>query len=109
MIINIKPNFISKTPKKIENIIPKSIKNLNNDLGNNLSEIELFNQIMNFVDREFSKVEQISSKYSISENQVMKRINKSGNYMIKKFENKSMLIFFYQNCSYFINCFIVSN
>lgn len=64
---------------------------------------------MNFVDREFSKVEQISSKYSISENQVIKRINKSGNYMIKKFENKSMLIFFYQNCSYFINCFIVSN
>lgn len=59
----IEPGIILKTTKKIENLIPNSVKNLKNELGTNISEKELFIKMMKLVDEGFSKVEEIASKY----------------------------------------------
>lgn len=83
----IEPGIILKTTKKIENLIPDSVKNLKNELGANISEKELFIKMMKLVDEGFSKVEEIASKYSINEQQVIRKINKSKNINITKLED----------------------
>ena len=83
----IEPGIILKTTKKIENLIPDSVKNLKNELGTNISEKELFIKMMKLVDEGFSKVEEIASKYSINEQQVIRKINKSKNINITKLED----------------------
>lgn len=79
--------MISKATKKVGDLVPENIKKIKNELGNNLSEKELFIKMMKLVDEGFSKVEETAAKYSVSEDQVIKKINKTGNYKISKLED----------------------
>ena len=83
----IEPGIISKATKRIGEFVPDKVKEFKNELGSNLSENELFTKMMKLVDEAFSKVEETASKYSISEEQVIKKINKSGNFKISKLED----------------------
>ncbi len=83
----IKPGIISKTTKKISDLVPKNIKNFKNELSANISEKELFVKMMELVNDGFSKVEETASKYSINEEQVIKKINKNQNINISKLED----------------------
>lgn len=83
----IEPGIISKTTKKIGDLVPENVKNLKNELGNNVSEKELFIKMMKLVDDGFSKVEETAAKYSLSEDQVLKKINKKTNNKISKLED----------------------
>ena len=55
----IKPGLLSKTTKKTGDIIPQSVKNITKEHEINLSEKELFIQIMKLVEEGFNKVEEI--------------------------------------------------
>ena len=83
----IEPGMISKATKKVGDLVPENIKKIKNELGNNLSEKELFIKMMKLVDEGFSKVEETAAKYSVSEDQVIEKINKTGNYKISKLED----------------------
>ena len=83
----IKPGIIAKTTKKIGEFVPEKIKDYKDELGNLISDNEIFIEMMKLVDNGFNKIEAIASKYSITEEQIVKRINKSGDYNISKLDD----------------------
>ena len=83
----IKLGIVAKTTKKIGDLVPDNIKDLKNELGNTLSDQVLFTNVMKVVEESFSKVEEVASKYSISEEQIIKRINKKIDSPINELED----------------------
>ena len=83
----VEPGLISKTTKKISNLIPTDVTNLKNELSNNIYENKLFVKMINLVDEGFSKVEETASKYSMSEKGIIKKFNKDEKINISKLED----------------------
>ena len=72
----IKPNVISQISAKAGEIIPSKIKELGNVISTNMSEQEIYIQMMKYVGEGFKVVEEQAAKHSITEEQIIKKINK---------------------------------
>ena len=78
----IEPNSISKLTKKVDECIPDKIKEWGENIGRNVSEKELYMQMMKLVEQGFKTIVEQASKYSISEKQIIEKINKKTKYKI---------------------------
>ena len=87
----IKPGVFSKIGKKAVEIIPEKIKELGKDLGDNISEKEIYIQMMKLVGEGFKTIEEQASKYSINEEEIIKRINKKSKNKINSLDEVCLL------------------
>ena len=71
-----KPTILSKAGKAVSKAIPDSVKKVAKDLGNNISEQELFAQIMRVIAKSFHLIEETAAKYTIPRSTIIKRVNK---------------------------------
>ena len=83
----IEPGIIDKATEKISAFIPENIKKYKDELSSKITEKELFIQMMKLVNEGFSKIEETASKYSLNEEQIIKRINKVDGININKLED----------------------
>ncbi len=72
----IEPNKVAKLGSKVAKLIPEKIKNLGNDISISISEKELYSQMMDLVSTGFKTIEEQAAKFSISEKQIINKINK---------------------------------
>ena len=87
----IEPGIIDKATEKISAFIPENIKKYKDELSSKITEKELFIQMMKLVNEGFSKIEETASKYSLNEEQIIKRINKVDGININKLEKVDFL------------------
>ena len=87
----IEPSSMAKLTKKAEELIPNKIKEWGKELGKNVSEKELYLQMMKLVEQGIKTIEEQASKYSISEKQIINRINKKSNYKINNLDEVCLM------------------
>ena len=87
----IEPSSLSKIGKKAGELVPQKIKQFGKDIGNTISEKELYLQMMKLIEEGFKTIEEQAAKYSISEEQIIKKINKKSKYKITKLDEICML------------------
>lgn len=73
----IEPNMISKAGVKIGELIPDKVKQIGSNVKDTITEAELFAQCMKVVVEGFHILEKQAAKMTISENSIIKKINKS--------------------------------
>ncbi len=83
----IEPGMLSKVGSKISSIIPEPVKRFGGNVKDSITEAELFSQCMKVVAEGFNVLEKQAAKMSISEEGIVKKINKTlEGYQIKKLE-----------------------
>lgn len=82
----IEPSKIAKIGKKAGELVPEKIKTLGKDLGISISEQQLYTQMMNLVGKGFKTIEEQAAKFSISEKQIVAKINKKSKQQITNIE-----------------------
>lgn len=81
----IEPSKIAKLGKKAGQLVPQKIKDLSRDIGLSISEQELYAQMMSVVASGFKAIEEQAAKFSISEEQILNKVNQySAGYPITK-------------------------
>lgn len=73
----IEPGIIAKLGTKAEELIPQKLKIWGRDIGLNISEQEIYTQMMNVIGSGFKTIEEQAAKFSISEKQILRQINQS--------------------------------
>ena len=77
------PSKIAKLGEKAGQLVPQKIKDLGHGIGLSISEQELYAQMMNVIATGFKALEEQAAKYSISEKQILNKVNQcSTNYAI---------------------------
>lgn len=71
------PGVLAKLGEKAVQYIPDAIKKWGQDLKGTITEQELYEQIMKILVEGFKSIEEQAAKYSLNENQILKRINES--------------------------------
>lgn len=83
----IEPGMVAKLGAKAGQLIPEKIRALGHDIGANISEQEIYTQMMNVIAGGFKAVEEQAAKFSISEKQILCRVNQcSSNYEISRLD-----------------------
>lgn len=77
------PSKIAKIGKKAGELIPDKLKQLGKDLGFTITEQDLYAKIMELVSKGFSTIEEYAAKFTISEKQILVKINKYSNQKIR--------------------------
>lgn len=72
----IQPSKINKLRKKIETILPTKIKEKGQELTDNITAIEIYEKTMSLIADGFKIVEEQAAKLTISENDIIEKINK---------------------------------
>lgn len=72
----IQPSKINKLGKKIETILPAKIKEKGQELTDNITAIEIYEKAMSLIADGFKIVEEQAAKLTISENDIIEKINK---------------------------------
>ena len=81
----VEPSKIAKLGKKAGQLVPQKIKDLSRDIGLSISEQELYAQMMSIVASGFKAIEGQAAKFSISEEQILNKVNQySADYSITK-------------------------
>lgn len=78
----IEPGFVAKTTKKIADAIPSEWKKMAADLGINMNEQEIYKKMMELAGSGFKTLEEQAAKFTISESQIVQKINKNSIYNI---------------------------
>lgn len=73
----IEPGIIAKLGTKAEELIPQKLKIWGRDIGLNISEQEIYTQMMNVIGSGFKTIEEQAAKFFISEKQILRQINQS--------------------------------
>lgn len=73
----VEPNAIVKIGQKAGEKVPEKIKEFGTDVTNSISSKELYKQAMELVAKGFNVVEEQAAKYSISEETIIKKVNRS--------------------------------
>lgn len=71
------PGTIARLGEKAAQYIPDTIKKWGQGLKETITEQELYDQIMKLLAEGFKKLEEQAAKYSLNENQILRRINES--------------------------------
>lgn len=82
----IEPSSMSKLTKKAGELIPSKMKQWGKELGKNVSEKELYLQMLKLIEEGFKTIEEQAAKYSISEKQIINKINKKTEYKINNLD-----------------------
>lgn len=83
----IEPGIVAKLGAKAGQLIPEKLKTWGHDIGVNISEQEIYSQMMNVIASGFKAVEEQASKFSVSEKQILQKINQySPNYEISRLD-----------------------
>lgn len=83
----IEPGIAAKLGAKAGKLIPQKLKTWGHDLGLNISEQEIYTQMMNVIASGFKTVEEQAAKFSISEKQILRQINQCfPNYAITRLD-----------------------
>ena len=69
------PSKIAKLGEKAGQIIPQRIKDLGHEVGVSISEQELYAQMMDVVATGFKAIEEQAAKFSVSEKQILNKVN----------------------------------
>lgn len=72
----LEPSKAAKAVKKAGNLIPENVKKAGASLGTKITQQELYQQAMKIVSSGFKVVEEQVSKYTISEDMIIKSVNK---------------------------------
>lgn len=72
-----KPTTLGKAGKAVSKIVPDAVKNVARDLGNTISEQELYAQVMKVIASSFKLIEETAAKYTIPRSTIIKRVNKT--------------------------------
>lgn len=81
----IEPGIIAKVGAKVGQLLPDSIKELGKAAGANITAQELFVQTIRVISDGFAVLEEQAAKLSVSEKQILNRINQSyGEYKINR-------------------------
>lgn len=72
-----KPTIVGKAGKAASKMVPSSIKNLASDLGNSLTEQEMYIRMMEVLAKSFKIIEETASKYTIPRKSIIKRVGKT--------------------------------
>lgn len=86
-----KPNVISKISTKAGEIIPQKLKEIGVELGSNIAEQEIYIQMMKYVGEGFKVVEEQVAKHSITEEQIINKINKKSERQISELDEICLL------------------
>lgn len=87
----IEPGIGKKIGEKAGKYIPEKIKGKVKEFGKDISEKELYMQMMKMVGEGFKTIEEYASKFSISEKDIIKRLNKKSNVKIEKLNEVCLL------------------
>lgn len=71
----ISPSKISKVGEKAKQLIPEKVKAVGSELTENISAQEVYKQTMEILGSGFKVVEEQASKFSISEDMIIKKVN----------------------------------
>lgn len=82
----IEPSKIAKIGKKAGELVPEKIKTWGKDLGINISEQQLYTQMMDLIGKGFKTIEEQAARFSISEKQIVAKINKKSKTQIDNIE-----------------------
>ncbi len=83
----IEPGMIAKLGTKAGQLIPEKIKKIGSDIELNITEKELYIQMMNIIATGFKALEEQAARFSVSEKTILKTINKSFPiYQLKTFD-----------------------
>ena len=85
------PGVIHKTIKATGNLIPEQIKKGVSNIGLSITQQELYSQMMNVVAEGFKIVEQTASKITISENSILKKVEKEYDIKLDSIEQITLL------------------
>lgn len=82
----IEPGIIAKLGTKAEELIPQKLKIWGRDIGLNISEQEIYTQMINVIGSGFKTIEEQAAKFSISEKQILRQINQSSPNQINRLD-----------------------
>lgn len=82
----IEPSKIIQLGAKAGQIIPEKIKKIGNDISLNVSQKKLYIQMMNVIGSGFKTVEEQAAKFSVSEKQILNKVNKFTTYEITRLD-----------------------
>lgn len=83
----IEPGMVAKLGAKAGQLIPERLKTWGHDIGVNISEQEIYSQMMSIIASGFKVVEEQVAKFSISEKQILRKINQcSPKYEISRLD-----------------------
>jgi len=69
------PSKLVKVSEKVGRIVPQKLKDLGHGVGLSISEQELYAQMMDVVATGFKTIEEQAAKFSISERQILDKVN----------------------------------
>ena len=72
-----KPTLVGKAGKAVSKIVPGAVKNVAANLGNSISEQELYASVMNVIANSFKLIEETAAKYTIPREAIIKRVGKT--------------------------------
>lgn len=72
----ISPSVLAKLGEKAGEMLPQWIKEFGSSISQNISEADLYNQIMNLLGSGFKVIEEQAARFSISEKSILAQINK---------------------------------
>lgn len=82
----IEPSKIAKLGAKAGQLVPEKIKKWGNNISLNISEKELYSQMMNVIGSGFKAIEEQAAKFSISEKQIITKVNQNFDFEIKQLD-----------------------
>ena len=86
------PSKIAKIGTKIGDFLPEKIKSVGNELSLSITEKELYSKMMEVIGTAFKAIEEQASKVSISETQILKKINQICEYQDVRNLNEICLV-----------------
>lgn len=86
-----KPNVVSKISTKAGEMIPQKYKDIGIELGNNITEQEIYIQMMKYVGEGYKIIEEQAAKYSITEAKIIDKINEKSERKISELDEICML------------------
>lgn len=69
------PKPVVKLGKKLGKIVPTQIKNAFSDLGDTISQQELYKRIMEYIGTGFKDIQEIAAKYTLRRNSIIQKVN----------------------------------
>lgn len=82
----IKPSKLAKLGTKAGQLVPEKIKKWGIDISLNISEKELYSQMMNVIGSGFKTIEEQAAKFSINEKQIITKVNQNSGFEIQKLD-----------------------
>lgn len=82
----IEPSKIARLGAKVGELIPQKIKEWGKDVNLNISEKELYSQMMSVIGTGFKAIEEQAAKFSISEKKIIDKINQNSSWEIEQLD-----------------------